>query len=77
MRDYEVDTYGTIKINAVTSDPNETVVLTDCGYFEPFYEFYYHSRTNPVGIDPILVLKLELDELGMPPEKNPDEQENS
>ena len=75
MRDYEVDTYGTVKINAVTSDPNETVVLTDCAFFEPFNEYYYHSRTNPVGIEPILVPKEELDDWGTQEKEDTEKQE--
>jgi len=77
MRDYQVDAYGTIIINAVTSDPNETIVLTDCANFDPFSEFYYHSRTNPVGIDPILVSKLDLDDWAVSFEENLKEKENS
>ena len=78
MRDYQVDAYGTTIINAVTSDPNETIVLTDWTNFDPFSEFYYNSRTNPIGINPILVSKLELDEWGtIPPKENQQEQENS
>ena len=75
MREYQVDAYGTTKINAVTSDPNETIVLTDWTDFDPFSEFYYHSRTN--GIDPILVSKLDIDEWENPPEENQEEQGNS
>ncbi|MDE0012277.1 MAG: hypothetical protein OXU36_14095 [Candidatus Poribacteria bacterium] len=77
MRDYQVDAYGTTIINAVTSDPNETIVLTDCTNFDPFSEFYYHSRTNPVGIDPILVSKLDLDNWTILSEENQKEKENS
>ena len=77
MREYQVDAYGTTIINAVTSDPNETIVLTDSKFFDPFSEFYYHSRTNVVGTDPILVSKRDIDEWENPPEENQEEQGNS
>ena len=60
MRSYTVDDYGTYKITAV-DDAEETVFITD-QRFEPFTEFYYHSRTNPTGIEPILVSKEELED---------------
>ena len=77
MREYQVDAYGTTIINAVTSDPNETIALTDSKFFDPFSEFYYHSRTNVVGTDPILVSKRDIDEWENPPEENQEEQGNS
>ena len=64
LRSYEVDEYGTVKIYANSSDPNEDVILTDYNFSDfnagTFTEFYYHSRTNPTGIEPILVPKEEL-----------------
>ena len=68
LRSYEIDEYGTVKIYADSSDPNEGVILTDYNFSDfnsnTFTEFYYHSRTNPVGIEPILVTKDELDDWG-------------
>ena len=58
MCDISFDDYGTCKITA-QSDRETTVYLTDCE-FEPFVEFHYFSRTNPIGIDPVLVAKEEL-----------------
>lgn len=55
MRTYTVDDYNTRRIAAV-DDADETRFLTDCE-FEPFVEFYYHSRTNPEGIDRSLCQK--------------------
>ena len=60
MRSYTVDDYGTYKITAV-DDAEKTVFITGWN-FEPFTEFYYHSRTNPTGIDPILVPKEDIED---------------
>ena len=68
MRTYTVDDYGTRQISVV-DDTDETIFLTDCE-FEPFTELYCHSRTNPIGIEPILVPKEELDDWGTQPEED-------
>ena len=60
MRAHTTDDYGTRQITAV-DDADKTIFLTDCD-FEPFTELYYHSRTNPTGIEPILVSKEELED---------------
>ena len=69
MREYKVDEYGTVEVFADSSDPNESVILTNCE-FKPFTEFYYHSRTNPTGIEPILITKEELEGWGTRQDNN-------
>ena len=69
MLTYTVDNYGTRQITVV-DDTDETIFLTDCE-FEPFTELYYHSRTNPVGIEPILVSKEKLKDWGTSLKKIP------
>lgn len=62
MLTYTVDDYG-IRLITVVDDTDKIIFLTDCE-FEPFTELYYHSRTNPIGIDPILVSKEKLKNWG-------------
>ena len=68
IRKYSFDEYGTFKIYADSSNLNEGIILTDHNLSDfnsdTFTKFYYHSRTNPVGIEPILVSKEELDDWG-------------
>lgn len=59
MRSQKFDDYNTHKITAV-DDSGERVFFTD-HKFEPFVEFYYHSLTTGVGIEPLLVSKEELE----------------
>ena len=73
MRTYTVDDYGIRQI-AVVDDTDETIFLTDCE-FEPFTEIYCHSRTNPIGIEPVLVSKEELDDWGTQSEGDTENQE--
>ena len=68
MRTYTVDDYGTRQITVV-DDTDETIFLTDCE-FEPFTELYCHSRTNPIGIEPILVSKEVLGNWATEPEED-------
>ena len=60
MQHYTYDNYGTHQIYAI-DDADEVVRFTNAKFI-PFTEFYYHSHTNPVGIDPILVSKEELED---------------
>ena len=66
MRSYEIDEYGSVKIHADSSDPNDKggISLTgyDYTYFvtNTFTELFYHSRTNPVGIEAILAPRNDL-----------------
>lgn len=76
MREYKVDEYGTVEVFADSSDPDESVVLTNCE-FKPFTEFYYHSRTNPTGIEPILITKEELEDWGTRQDNNTENQEEA
>ena len=73
LRSYEIDEYGTVKIYADSSDPNEDVILTDYNFSDfnlnTFTEFYYHS-----GIEPILVPKEELDDWGTQPTEDTENQ---
>ena len=81
LRSYEVDEYGTVKIYADSSDPNEDVILTDYNFSDfnagTFTEFYYHSRTNPTGIEPILVPKKKLKNWATQPEEDTENQEEA
>ena len=73
MRSRNIDDYDTYQITAV-DDSDETIFLTDC-HFEPFVEFYYHSRTNPIGIEPLNLTKEELENWSTPPNENTENQE--
>lgn len=68
LRSYKVDEYG---IRTITADVDngETISLTDYEDFEhnTFTEFYYHSRTNPTGIEPNLVSKDQLEKWKITP----------
>lgn len=64
MQYYKIDNYGTYKIYAI-DDAEKKVCFTD-KEFSPFIEYYYQSHTNPTGIDPILVLKEELEDEATP-----------
>ena len=83
MRSYETDEYGTIKIHASSSDPNDTegVHFTDYSFQSfsenTFTEFYYHSRTNPTGIEPILVPTEELDDWATQSDNDTENQEEA
>ena len=68
MRTSTVDDYGIRQI-AADDGSDETIFLTDCD-FEPFTELYCHSRTNPIGIEPILVSKKVLKDWATPPDGN-------
>ena len=69
-----VDNYGTHHISANSSDPNdETIFLTNCK-FTPHIQFYYHSRANRVGIDPLLVSKEDLENWAIPSDDNTENQ---
>ena len=73
MQYYKIDNYGTYKIYAI-DDAEKKVCFTD-EEFIPFVEYYYQSHTNPTGIDPILVLKEELEDKATPLKKNTENQE--
>ena len=73
MRSEITDDYDTYQITAV-DDADETIFLTDCK-FESFTEFYYHSRTNGVGIEPLLVSKEDLENWAIPPDNKAENQE--
>ena len=66
MRSYEIDEYGSVKIHADSSDPNDEGGISLTGYdytdfvTNTFTELFYHSRTNPVGIEAILAPKNDL-----------------
>ena len=66
MQRYTIDHYGIRKIYAIDDDNKEVEFIDD--KFVPFTEYYYHSRTNSVGIDPILVPKEELEVWAIPPD---------
>ena len=73
LRSYNVDEYG---IRTITADVDngETISLTDYNYSDfqndTFTEFYYHSRTNPTGIEPNLVSKEQLEKWKITPTNN-------
>ena len=75
MRSRTIDDYGTHQISAV-DDSDETIFLTDCE-FKPFIEYYYHSRTNPIGIEPLHLTKEELENWSTPPNDNTENQEEA
>ena len=62
MQCYQIDNYGAHKICAI-DDAEKEVCFTaeDSNEFKPFIEYYYHAHTNPTGIDPIIVLKEDLE----------------
>ena len=75
MRSEITDDYDTHQITAV-DDADETIFLTDCK-FESFTEFYYHSRTNGVGIEPLLVSKEDLENWATKLNKDTENQEEA
>ena len=75
MRSQTIDDYDTYQITAV-DDSDKTIFLTDCE-FEPFVEFYYHSRTNPIGIEPLRLTKEELKNWSTPPNDITESQEEA
>ncbi len=71
LRSYTVDEYGIHKVAADT-DSGEIIFFTDYRYSDfqdnTFTEYYYHSHTNPIGIEPNLVPKDEVENWGILPE---------
>ena len=64
LRSRTVDEYG-IHTVAADTDTGETIFFTDYSHNDfqnnTFTEYYYHSCTNPTGIEPSLVRKDELE----------------
>ena len=85
IRSYEVNEYGAVTIHADSSDPNDKVgidfTLSNPREFNfnsyTFTEFYYHSRTNPTGIEPIFVSKEKLEEWAIESEENTENQKEA
>ena len=73
LRSRTVDEYGIHRVAADTDD-GETIFFTDYSHNDfqnnTFTEHYYHSCTNPTGIEPSLVRKDELENWVIPSEED-------
>ena len=78
MQYYKIDNYGTYKIYAI-DDAEKEVCFTaeDSDEFKPFIEYYYHAHTNPTGINPIIVLKEDLEAEATPLKETTENQEEA
>ena len=75
MQYHKFDKYGSHTIHAIDdAGRNADFVYV---FFNPFEQYYYQARTNPISISPTLVLKDNLKNWAIPPEKNEKEQGNS
>ena len=75
MQYHKYDKYGSHTIHAIDDAGNGADFVYV--HFNPFEQYYYQARTNPISISPTLVEKDGLQDWAIPPEKKPDEQKKS
>ena len=75
MQYHKFDKYGSHTIHAIDDAGKDADFVYV--FFNPFEQYYYQARTNPISISPTLVLKDNLKNWAIPPEENQEEQGNS
>ena len=75
MQYHKFDMYGSHTIHAIddTGEQASFVYKT----FNPFTQYYYQARTNPISISPHLVIKDDLETWAIPPGENTENQEET
>ena len=68
MQYHKVDMYGAHTIHAIDDAGKAANFVYK--EFNPFTEYYYQARTNPISIEPILVVKGELEDWAIEPDDN-------
>lgn len=72
MQYHKYDKYGSHTIHAIDDAGRDADFVYV--FFNPFKEYYYQARTNPISISPSLVEKDGLEDWAIPPEDYPKEE---
>ena len=75
MQYHKFDKYGSHTIHAIDDAGRAADFVYE--FFNPFEQYFYQARTNPISISPTLVLKDNLKNWAIPPNKNQEEKHNS